>query len=212
MLDSRIKHRGLLLVLSSPSGAGKTTLSRRLLEADTRLTMSISATTRPPRPREVDGQDYIFVDEDEFVRRMEAGEFLEHATVFGNRYGTPRQPVERALEAGRDVLFDIDWQGTQQLVELVSSDLVKVFILPPSWQALEERLKTRNQDSDDVVKRRMSEAANEITRWSEYDYVLINDDINRTQAQIETILAAERLKRERQIGLSSFVKNLVKRT
>lgn len=208
MLDENIKNRGLLLVLSSPSGAGKTTLSRRLLETDNRLTMSISMTTRSPRPGEIDGQDYIFVDESEFERRIKAGDFLEHAKVFDNHYGTPKNFVESALEQGRDILFDIDWQGTQQLVELVPNDIVKVFILPPTWEALEERLKKRAQDSDEIVKHRMSKAADEITHWSEYDYVLINDDIVKTQGQIETILSAERIKRQRQVGLSSFVGKL----
>ncbi len=210
MSDTQIARRGLMLVLSSPSGAGKTTLSRRLLDSDDALTLSVSATTRPPRPGEVDGQDYFFVSEDDFDRMVREEAFLEHATVFGHRYGTPRAPVEQALAEGRDILFDIDWQGTQQLEEAASEDLVKVFVLPPSLGALEERLKNRAQDSDDVVAARMAKASDEMSHWAEYDYVIVNRDIDKAQAQIEAILEAERLRRKRQIGLSDFVKELTR--
>ena len=171
-----IRRRGLMLVLSSPSGAGKTTISRRLLEVEHGLVMSVSATTRSKRPRERDGVDYHFVDAPTFERMISHGEFLEHAQVFDHHYGTPRAPVENALTAGLDVLFDIDWQGTQQLAESARSDLVSVFILPPSTQALEERLKARAQDSADVVARRMAKAADEMSHWREYDYIIVNDD------------------------------------
>ncbi len=203
-----IARRGLLFVLSSPSGAGKTTLARELLEADTSITMSVSATTRPARPGEVDGQDYFFADEGEFTRMIQAGDLLEWAKVFGNYYGTPKAPVESALEEGRDVLFDIDWQGTQQLAEKLPQDLVRVFILPPSGQALEDRLKKRNQDSPDVVAARMAQASSEISHWAEYDYVIVNRNIDESLAALRSILTAERLKRDRQRGLSQFVREM----
>ncbi len=203
-----ITRRGLMLVLSSPSGAGKTTISRRLLEAERNVVMSVSATTRPRRPGEVDGRDYFFVDPTEFNLMVNRGELLEHAKVFGNYYGTPRGPVEAALAAGGDVLFDIDWQGTQQLQDSAPRDLVSVFILPPSTRELERRLRARAQDSDEVVAARMSKAADEISHYPEYQYIILNDDIERSVAAVRSILAAERLKRERQVGLPDFVKGL----
>ncbi len=197
-----------MLVLSSPSGAGKTTLSRRLLKSETNLTLSVSATTRRGRPNEKEGVDYYFVTKDAFESMHADGEFLEHATVFDYRYGTPKKPVLDALAEGRDVLFDIDWQGTQQLKERTREDLVSVFVLPPSHDELERRLRARAQDSDEVVARRMSKAADEISHWAEYDYVIINDDIDTAHARITAILHAERLRRARQIGLSDFVRAL----
>ena len=208
MVDTEIKRRGLMLVLSSPSGAGKTTISRRLLDTDGNLSLSISATTRPARPGEVEGQDYYFVDKAKFDAMVDAGELLEHALVFGNNYGTPRGPVEQALETGRDVLFDIDWQGTQQVREAAREDLVSVFILPPSTAELERRLYARAQDSEDVVRGRMAKAADEMSHWAEYDYIIINDDVDKSVEQVEAILTAERLKRERRIGLRAFVEQL----
>ena len=201
-------RRGLMLVLSSPSGAGKSTLARRLLQSSSGISMSVSATTRSRRPNEVEGRDYFFVTPATFERMVGENSFLEHATVFGNRYGTPRAPVEQALAAGRDVLFDIDWQGTQQLSQKAKDDLVRVFILPPSDAELERRLHTRAQDSEEVVQKRMAKANDEISHWAEYDYVIVNDDVERAQTQLETILAAERLKRQRQTGLVDFVKRL----
>lgn len=203
-----IKRRGLMLVLSSPSGAGKTTLSRRLLEADEEMTLSISVTTRPPRPREIDGEDYRFVSPQEFDDMASNGDLLEHAVVFGHRYGTPRAPVEDALSQGRDMLFDIDWQGAQQLDQAAREDVVKIFVLPPSRRELQNRLKKRAQDSSDVVAQRMEKAADEISHWAEYDFVIVNEDLDHAQYQIEAILAAERLRRKRQIGLPDFVKQL----
>jgi guanylate kinase len=208
MLTPKIR-RGLMLVISSPSGAGKTTLSKRLLEDDLGIAMSVSATTRPPRPNERHGIDYVFVDDAKFAAMVQAQEFLEYAQVFGHSYGTPRKPVEKALSQGRDVLFDIDWQGTQQIREVNATDLVSIFILPPSMDILEQRLKMRAADADEVVAYRMSRAAAEITHWAEYDYVLINDNLDTCLAHIKTILAAERLKRQRQITLSSFVRSLL---
>jgi len=208
MVDTHIKRRGLMLVLSSPSGAGKTTISRRLLDTDDNLSLSISATTRPPRPGETDGKDYYFVTPERFGAMVDGGELLEHALVFGNNYGTPRAPVERALETGRDVLFDIDWQGTQQVRETARDDLVSVFILPPSTTELERRLHTRAQDSDAVVHARMAKAADEMSHWAEYDYIIINDDLEKSVEQVEAILTAERLKRERRVGLRAFVETL----
>jgi len=208
MVDTHIKRRGLMLVLSSPSGAGKTTISRRLLDTDDNLSLSISATTRPARPGEVEGKDYFFVEESQFNAMVDDGELLEYALVFGNNYGTPRAPVERALEAGRDVLFDIDWQGTQQVREAARDDLVSVFILPPSTEELERRLYARAQDSEEVVRGRMAKAADEMSHWAEYDYIIINDDVDKSVEQVEAILTAERLKRERRIGLGAFVKGL----
>jgi len=208
MVDTHIKRRGLMLVLSSPSGAGKTTISRRLLDTDDNLSLSISATTRPPRPGETDGRDYYFVTPERFGAMVDGGELLEHALVFGNDYGTPRAPVERALETGRDVLFDIDWQGTQQVRETARDDLVSVFILPPSTTELERRLHTRAQDSDAVVQARMAKAADEMSHWAEYDYIIINDDLEKSVEQVEAILTAERLKRERRVGLRAFVETL----
>jgi guanylate kinase len=203
-----VERRGLMFVLSSPSGAGKTTLSRLLIERMPGLKMSVSATTRPMRPGEVDGRDYFFVDKPKFEAMVAQGELLEWATVFDNRYGTPRAPVETALSAGQDVLFDIDWQGTQQLREKAASDLVSIFVLPPSIPDLERRLQTRAQDSADVIHARMAKAADEMSHWAEYDYVVINNDIEIAFAELRAILAAERLKRERQSGLSAFVRDL----
>lgn len=207
-----IQRRGLMLVLSSPSGAGKTTLSRKLLQNDSQITMSVSATTRPPRPGEIDGQDYFFVDEQKFDQMVEDGEFLEFATVFGNKYGTPRGPVEEALMAGRDVLFDIDWQGTQQLDQAAPEDLVKIFILPPSREELETRLRTRAQDPEDVVKKRMEKANDEISHWAEYDYVIVNEDLAEAESDLEAILLAERHRRKRQVGLTAFVTEITGKT
>jgi len=199
-----------MLVLSSPSGAGKTTLARRLLEADSGIEMSVSVTTRKPRPGEVEGKDYYFVSESEFRRMRDAGELLEWARVFDNYYGTPRSPVERALAGGRDVLFDIDWQGAQQLNEKAAQDLVRVFILPPSGEVLEQRLRSRAQDAPDSVARRMADAAAEISHWAEYDYVIVNADLEASVAGLRAILAAERLRRERLLGLSDFVREMQK--
>ena len=203
-----IARRGLMLVLSSPSGAGKTTLSRMLLTTERNIELSISVTTRPRRRGEVNGRHYHFIDRRRFDLLVRNGELLEYAEVFGNGYGTPRKPVERALKAGRDVLFDIDWQGTQQLAQRVRDDLVSVFILPPSTAELERRLKRRAQDTAKVVANRMSKAADEISHWAEYDYVIINYDVDASLAQLRAILTAERLKRFRQPGLVEFVKGL----
>jgi guanylate kinase len=206
----QITRRGILLVLSSPSGAGKTTLSQRLLEADPQMELSISVTTRKPRPGEIHGQDYVFVDEGEFARIRDRGDLLEWARVFDHFYGTPRAPVERALEQGRDVLFDIDWQGTQQLAQKLPQDLVRVFILPPSATALEQRLRQRAQDTDATVARRMAEASREIGHWAEYDYVLVNADLDVSITTLRAIVAAERQRRERLLGLVEFVAELQK--
>ena len=203
-----IQRRGLMLVLSSPSGAGKTTLSRQLLENDAHIQLSVSCTTRQKRPGERDGADYRFVDTATFRGMIERKEFLEYAEVFGNYYGTPRGPVDAALNAGRDMLFDIDWQGTQQLEKSSPLDLVRVFILPPSTRDLEKRLLTRAQDSRDVVAQRMAKAADEMSHWAEYDYVVVNRDIGTSLTHLKAILTAERLKRTRQVGLSEFVKAL----
>jgi len=203
-----IARRGLMLVLSSPSGAGKTTLSRMLLKADRGVELSVSVTTRPKRPGEVDGRDYHFIDRARFEAMVKAGNLLEWAEVFNHRYGTPRRPVYAALRAGRDVLFDIDWQGTQQLREKARDDLVSVFILPPSAQELERRLKRRAQDTKVVIKSRMSKAADEMSHWPEYDYVVVNRDIGEAFSEVKAILGAERRKRERQIGLTAFVRGL----
>jgi guanylate kinase len=203
-----IARRGLMLVLSSPSGAGKTTLSRMLLDADRAVALSVSVTTRKQRPGEIDGRDYHFIDAVRFDAMVKKGELLEWAQVFGHRYGTPRLPVETALTQGHDVLFDIDWQGTQQLREKADRDLVSIFVLPPSIPDLEQRLRTRAQDSDEVIHARMAKAADEMSHWAEYDYVVINSDIDRAFAEVRSILAAERLKRERQTGLSAFVRKL----
>ena len=198
------------MVLSSPSGAGKTTLARRLIEADPGIAMSVSVTTRPPRPGEVNGRDYHFIDEAAFKRMREADELLEWARVFDNFYGTPRPPVEKAIKSGRDILFDIDWQGAQQLSEKLKHDVVTVFILPPSAAALEKRLQTRAQDSADVVRRRMEAASAEISHWPEYDYVIVNASLDASMAGLKAILGAERLKRERLDGLSAFVREMRK--
>ncbi len=204
----QIARRGLMLVLSSPSGAGKTTLSRLLLRADRTIDLSVSVTTRPKRRGEVDGRDYHFIDRHRFDAMVRKGELLEWAEVFGHCYGTPRRPVIAALRAGRDVLFDIDWQGTQQLREKARDDLVSVFILPPTVVELERRLKRRAQDSKSVIGSRMAKAAGEMSHWPEYDYVIVNRDKAEAFAEVRSILAAERLKRERQIGLSDFVRAL----
>ena len=203
-----IARRGLMFVLSSPSGAGKTTLSRMLLKADRNVELSVSVTTRPRRPGEVEGRDYRFIDLARFEAMVKRNELLEWAEVFGYRYGTPRRPVEKALRAGRDVLFDIDWQGTQQLREKARDDLVSVFILPPTIKELHRRLQRRAQDSRAIIVSRMAKAAAEMSHWPEYDYVIVNRDIDDAFDQVQAILAAERLKRERRIGLSSFVRAL----
>jgi guanylate kinase len=203
------RRRGLLIVLSSPSGAGKSTMSRRLLEADSSVTLSVSATTRPRRPGESDDVDYHFVADAEFDRLIEAGEFAEWAPVFTHRYGTPKGPVKAALKDGRDILFDIDWQGTQQLEAAMGEDLVTIFILPPSMAELERRLRSRGTDSDAVIANRMARAEAEISHWPEYDYVLVNSDVDRCLTEVQAIVAAERLKRTRQLGLVAFVRELV---
>jgi guanylate kinase len=206
--SKKLERRGLLFVLSSPSGAGKSTLSRMLLAADREVALSVSCTTRSPRPGETDGKDYYFVDEPTFKAMAKDGKFLEWAHVFDHRYGTPKDPVENALAAGQDVLFDIDWQGAQQLYQEAGPDVVRVFILPPSIEELERRLHTRAQDSDAVIADRMSRAKSEIGHWDGYDYVLINTDVDACFVQVQQILAAERLKRRRQKGLIGFVRDL----
>jgi guanylate kinase len=203
-----IKRRGLLLVLSSPSGAGKTTISRKLMARERDLILSVSVTTRPRRRGEVSGVDYHFIDATEFDLMVNRGELMENAKVFGHYYGTPRRPVEEALAAGRDVLFDIDWQGTQQLAQNARGDLVSVFVLPPSTVELERRLKARAQDSAEVVAGRMARAADEMSHWREYDYIIVNLDIEDSVAKVRAVLQAERLRRDRQIGLVDFVKAL----
>lgn len=201
-------RRGFMFVLSSPSGAGKTTLSRRLLQQENGIKMSISVTTRPPRPGEVDGVDYVFMEQDKFDGLANSNQLLEHATVFNHSYGTPADFINKSLDAGIDVLFDIDWQGTKQLAEQCRADLVSVFILPPSMEELASRLKNRAQDSDDVVKFRMERATNEISHWGEYDYVVVNRDLDKTLSRITSILHAERRRRDRQTTLHEFVDGL----
>jgi guanylate kinase len=205
---THIPRRGLLFIMSSPSGAGKTTLSRKLLAQDKNITMSVSVTTRNPRPGEVDGKDYHFISKAEFDEMIAKDALLEWATVFGNKYGTPKAPVERALEQGKDVLFDIDWQGTQQMAQAMREDLVRVFILPPDVDSLQQRLINRAQDSPSVVAKRMAEASKEISHWPEYDYVIVNDIVEESHRQIVAILTAERLRRRRQLGLTDFVRKL----
>jgi guanylate kinase len=207
--NAGLSRRGLLIVLSSPSGAGKSTISRMLLAADPEVTLSISATTRPKRPGERDDVDYHFVDDAEFDRMFTEGEFVEWAPVFGHRYGTPKAPVKAALKAGRDILFDIDWQGTQQLQAAMGEDLVRIFILPPSMAELERRLHARGTDSDAVIADRMARATGEISHWPEYDYVLVNRDTAECLGEVRAIVAAERLKRGRQVGMVPFVRELV---
>jgi guanylate kinase len=205
----RFDRRGILFIVSSPSGAGKSTISRMLLKQEPGLEMSVSATTRPPRPGEVDGRDYHFVSLARFKDMVGDNEFLEWAHVFDHRYGTPREPVERALAEGRDVLFDVDWQGAQQLYQQVGGDVVRVFIFPPSLPELERRLRDRGTDSEEVIASRMARAAAEISHWDGYDYVLVNDDVQRCFEDVRTILRAERLKRSRQQSLIGFVRRLI---
>ena len=207
-MTTPITKRGLMLVLSSPSGAGKTSICKKLLQQDTGLVLSVSATTRKKRPGEVEGKDYQFLSTQEFESRINKSQFLEHARVFGNYYGTPAQLVERTLKSGVDVLFDIDWQGTQQLKARAGQDLVSVFILPPSIKELEKRLFKRAQDTSEVVASRMSKSASEMSHYPEYDYVVINHDLDKSVQQVQSILCAERSRRERQIGLVEFVKYL----
>lgn len=207
--QDQLTRRGLLFVLSSPSGAGKSTLARMLLAADDQIAMSVSVTTRPKRPGEEDGKDYHFVEGDAFEEMVADQAFLEYATVFGNRYATPAAPVQKSLEDGRDVLFDIDWQGTQQLYQRAGQDVVRVFILPPSLAELRERLESRATDSNEIIDSRMQRAAGEISHWDGYDYVLINDNLDQCFERIQTILATERMRRARQTGLIGFVRDLM---
>ena len=207
-MTTPITKRGLMLVLSSPSGAGKTSICKKLLQQDTGLVLSVSATTRKRRPGEVEGKDYQFLSIQEFESRINKSQFLEYAKVFGNYYGTPAQLVEGTLKSGVDVLFDIDWQGTQQLKARARQDLVSVFILPPSIKELEKRLFKRAQDTSEVVANRMSKSASEMSHYPEYDYVIINHDLDKSVQQVQSILCAERSRRERQIGLVDFVKYL----
>ena len=206
-----VPRRGLLFVMSSPSGAGKTTLSKMLLAADKDISLSISVTTRSPRPGEQDGQDYSFISKTRFEEMVARKELLEWASVFGNLYGTPKAPVEKALLEGRDVLFDIDWQGTQQLAQAMEDDLVRLFILPPDAETLHDRLISRKQDTASVVAKRMAEAPRELSHWAEYDYVIINNDMTAAHADVMAILKAERLKRKRQVGLTEFVRAMTRK-
>jgi len=209
-MNKNLNHerRGVMLVLSSPSGAGKTSLSRELLKNNANLFLSISYTTRPARPSEVDKSDYCFVDDKKFNKMLESDEFLEYAKVFDHYYGTPKAPITEALDSGKDILFDIDWQGTQQLMNSLQDDLIKVFILPPSAKELEKRLLKRNEDTDVIVKKRMSKASNEISHYAEYDYIIINEDFDDSLRKIEAILIAESLKRSRQINIQDIIKDL----
>lgn len=204
-VSSHIKRRGFMLVLSSPSGAGKTAISRHILNTQEDISLSISVTTRKARPGEINGRDYWFVDEPTFEGMVQRNEFLEHARFCGNSYGTPREPVRRALEDGKDILFDIEWQGTQQIAENAREDLVTVFILPPSMKELERRLFSRAQDSEETVRKRMSIAAAEMSHWNEYDYVIINENFEESVKNVESVIYAERIKRNRQVGLAGFV-------
>ncbi len=208
MTDRNVPRRGLMLVLSSPSGAGKSTISRALLRDEHQLSMSVSVTTRTPRPGEVHGKDYYFITVDEHRHMVANGELLEHAKVFDNYYGTPRAHVEKELAAGHDVLFDIDWQGTQQLKSSAPNDLVTVFILPPSIGELERRLRGRAQDSEEVMRKRMARAADEMSHWPEYEYIVVNREVDESIAQVRAILTAERLRRERRPGLADFVNDM----
>ena len=208
--DLKVARRGLMFVLSSPSGAGKTTLAERMLAKEDQMVLSISATTRPRRPGEAHGKDYFFVSEEDFFAMRDNGEFMEWANVFGYFYGTPRSLVEDTLRQGKDVLFDIDWQGAQQLDEVAGEDVVKVFILPPSREELERRLRQRAQDSEEVVQKRMAKADAEISHWAEYDYVIVNYDLDESEKLLSSILFAERLKRRRQIGLAAIVKGMTR--
>jgi guanylate kinase len=208
MPSIELHRRGIMFVLSSPSGAGKSTLARSLMESDENLSMSVSVTTRAPREGEVDGVDYHFMSNEDFGLMLNRHAFIEHAKVFDHYYGTPREPVEEALDNGRDVLFDIDWQGAQQLAEAGGDDLVKVFILPPSKQELEDRLKKRASDPPDVVAGRMAKANDEISHWAEYDYIIVNRNLEEAKKQVRAILDAERLRRGRQTGLADFVKQI----
>lgn len=209
MSSATVKRKGLMFILSSPSGAGKTTLSRLLLEKDDNIIMSVSMTTRSKRKNEKEGEDYYFVTKEEFASKIEDNAFLECAEVFGHSYGTPEELVVNNIESGKDVLFDIDWQGTEQLKESCPNDTVSVFILPPSMSELENRLRNRGQDSDEVIAQRMSKAENEISHWNSYDYVVVNEDLDRSLASVHSILLAERKKRTRQHGLTSFIENLL---
>jgi guanylate kinase len=208
--DDTLHRRGLMFILSSPSGAGKTTIARKLLAEDAEIAMSVSVTTRPMRPGEVEGRDYYFVDPSEFDRMVDSGEFYEWATVFGNSYGTPKAHIRERLKSGRDVLFDIDWQGTQQLHQKAQADVVRVFILPPSVEELGRRLAGRGTDSAEVIAARMARAQAEISHWDGYDYVVINDEVETCFAKVSQILEAERMKRTRQTGLIDFVRKLTR--
>lgn len=208
--DLKVARRGLMFILSSPSGAGKTTLAERLLKKDDQIVLSVSMTTRTPRPGEIDGKDYHFVSETEFFAARDGERLLEWANVFGNYYGTPRDRVFDLLKDGADVLFDIDWQGAQQLDAVAGGDVVKVFILPPSREELERRLRLRNQDPEDVVRKRMAKADSEMSHWAEYDYVIVNYDLDETEAMLRAILLTERLRRRRQIGLAGIVKGMMR--
>ena len=208
--DLNNERRGITLVLSSPSGAGKTSLSRKLLERNKKLFLSVSCTTRPPRPGEINESDYFFVEESKFNEMQKNNEFLESAKVFNHYYGTPKKPIMDALDSGMDILFDIDWQGTQQLMNSLQDDLIKVFVLPPSAKELERRLLQRNQDSDEIVKGRMSKASNEISHYAEYDYIIINENFEDSLSKIESIIIAEGLKRSRQIKIQDTIDNLLK--
>ena len=208
--DLNNERRGITLVLSSPSGAGKTSLSRKLLERNKKLFLSISCTTRPPRPGEINESDYFFIEESKFNEMQKNNEFLESAKVFDHCYGTPKKPIMDALDSGMDILFDIDWQGTQQLMNSLQDDLIKVFVLPPSAKELERRLLQRNQDSDEIVKGRMSKASNEISHYAEYDYIIINENFEESLSKIESIIIAEGLKRSRQIKIQDTIDSLLK--